>query len=247
MGRFIDHANKLMARGADPFRTRKGDLAIYQTITTAGWKTPNVILMMVLTLTVGMIIGAVGLGASAAISDLRFANPRQTVVLDKTRNFEAVIVGMNRAELAERLTAPIRVVEFTANLLRMSAVPAAVSPPDWAMRLGVSSTGVAVDLNESRLEALDFVVTILSRSSREQWPEMFDAWSKFVAVGQDPEASKILWAIANMPPDRRQALYKSGIPLVPDNQDARAIFDKLPTATSRGLFACWRALNEKSR
>jgi hypothetical protein len=55
---------------------------------------------------VGVVVGAVAVGAAAALFDVRLINPRQVDALDKLRNFEGRIAAMSRPELAERLADP---------------------------------------------------------------------------------------------------------------------------------------------
>jgi hypothetical protein len=239
--RWRDRAIRLIARGANP--ARAADLASgssYVIQNYSGWRVEHLVVVAV----VASIVGAVATVGLAAVSGLRLASSQEAALLEKVENLEGPLLQIQRSELIGRLAVPADALMFTARLLEMSASAQPVEPPNWATRLGQSYRIGWTDapMATSRAQAFEFVVDFLSRIAPDKQGRALDEWAKFVSVGQDSEAGNLLWRIAILPSEKRDALLRAGFPAVPDTDPQRAVYVMLSSATEKATEACWRAM-----
>jgi len=240
MSTLLNHARKLIARGADPSRGRPASgTSIYN---IHGWMTLSVV-------SISFVSAIFGVGITVALSailDLRMINSEEARIVDKLQGVGGNLEKMSSAEIELRLSTPLEAFQFTADLLKLTAQAPKLPTPDWARRIGlVSQYGRTVDIGPvSRAEAFKDVVELLSVQPHETRAIVLDRWTQMVAIEQDIKVINLLWAIAKLPTEKKDALLNSGFPPVPDNETARAIYSILPTVSDRKLSMCLKVIKE---
>lgn len=244
MSKWLRRAKELIARGADPTRAADQSGASYVINKMEGWRTHHLLIVGAGTGLCGLVAGAIAVVGFASISGVRLASPHETLILEATANLDGTILAMPRQELIARLAAPIKAVQFAAEILGLDASAPPVAPPDWLTRLGQRDrVGVLYSAAPVwRAAAAKYVIDFLSQLSPDKQALALDQWARFVSVGEDPQATNLLWQLANLSYDQMDAVLRAGFPPVPQNDEAREVYMKLAHANPQTVTACWRAM-----
>jgi hypothetical protein len=240
----LHRAKLLIARGADPARAADQAAGGYVINKIEGWRSHHLMIVGASTGFCGLVVGAVAMVGYASLSGVRLASPHEAQVLEATANIDETILAMPRQELVNRLAVPKKAVQFADSILNMDASAAPVPPPDWLTRLGQRDrVGVIYSAAPTtRAAAANYVMDFLTGLPPEKRALALDQWAQFVKVGEDPQANKLLWQLANLSYDQRDAVLRAGFPPVPDNDEAREVYMKLAHANSPSVTACWLAM-----
>lgn len=239
-----------MGRGADPSRAAdQADRSAYVINHVEGWQTKHLLIVGVGVGIIAFIMGAATMVCAALLCNLRLANAHEAAVLDKVAEIEKPILAMSRSELIGRLAVPRKALDFAGELLQLSASAPEVAPPKWLVRLGLTDRvgDLYIAVSHTREEAVEFVVNFLEGLSADQRAVALGQWAKFIAVAEDPQADNILWQLADLPFDKRDAVLRAGFPPVPDNDPARAVYVALAKAKPVAVEECWVAMHRSMK